>query len=156
MRGLAAIKLLEDNYIHSRLFEGLKESIHVKPMSESAIDIEIEFDDGTVLKGVLDRVLGPLIIADIKAAAPIEGRAALMRGEMQVTIGIKRGNRRPTNDVKTGDIAYMPLGDNLCIYVKDMHTYSPVNILGKVTSNDILENLDGVRRGSRATFRVLE
>ncbi len=156
MRGLAAIKLLEDNYIHSRLFEGLKESIHVKPMSESAVDIEIEFDDGTVLKGVLDRVLGPLIIADIKAAAPIEGRAALMRGEMQVTIGIKRGNRRPTNDVKTGDIAYMPLGDNLCIYVKDMHTYSPVNILGKVTSNDILKNLNRVRRGSRATFRVLE
>ncbi len=156
MRGLAAIKLLEDNYIHSRLFEGLKESIHVKPMSESAVDIEIEFDDGTVLKGVLDRVLGPLIIADIKAAAPIEGRAALMRGEMQVTIGIKRGNRRPTNDAKKGDIAYMPLGDNLCIYLKDMHTYSPVNILGKVTSKDILENLDRVRRGSRATFRVLE
>ncbi len=156
MRGLAAIKLLEDNYIHSRLFEGLKESIHVKPMSESAVDIEIEFDDGTVLKGVLDRVLGPLIIADIKAAAPIEGRAALMRGEMQVTIGIKRGNRRPTNEVKKGDIAYMPLGDNLCIYLKDTRTFSPVNILGKVTSDDVLEKLDRIRRGSKATFRIIE
>jgi hypothetical protein len=147
---------LEDNYRHSRLFEGLKESMHVKPMNESAVAIEIEFDDEIVLKGVLDRVLGPLIIADIKAAAPIEGRAALMRGEMQVTIGIKRGNRKPTNDVKKGDIAYMPLGDNLCIYLEDTRTFSPVNILGKVTSDDVLEKLDKVRRGSRATFRIME
>lgn len=129
--------------------------MHVKPMNMSAVDIEIEFDDGTILKGELDTVLGPLILADIKAAAPIEGRAALMRGEMQITIGIKRGNRRPTNEVKKGDIAYMPLGDNLCIYLKDTRTFSPVNILGKVTSDDVLENLDKIRRGSRATFRVL-
>ncbi|MEE8182249.1 MAG: cyclophilin-like fold protein [Candidatus Thorarchaeota archaeon] len=122
----------------------------------SAVEIEIEFDDGTILTGVLDTVLGPLILADIKAAAPIEGRAALMRGEMQITIGIKRGNRRPTNEVKKGDIAYMPLGDNLCIYLKDTRTFSPVNILGKVTSEDVLENLDKIRRGSRATFRVLQ
>ena len=129
--------------------------MRVKPMNMSAVNIEIEFDDGTVLKGVLDTVLGPLILADIKAAAPIEGRAALMRGEMQITIGIKRGNRRPTNEVKKGDIAYMPLGDNLCIYLKDTRTFSPVNILGKVTSDDVLENLSKIRRGSRATFRVL-
>jgi hypothetical protein len=125
-------------------------------MNMSAVEIEIEFDDGTILTGVLDTVLGPLILADIKAAAPIEGRAALMRGEMQITIGIKRGNRRPTNEVKKGDIAYMPLGDNLCIYLKDTRTFSPVNILGKVTSEDVLENLDKIRRGSRATFRVLQ
>ncbi len=130
--------------------------MHVKPMNMSAVEIEIEFDDGTILTGVLDTVLGPLILADIKAAAPIEGRAALMRGEMQITIGIKRGNRRPTNEVKKGDIAYMPLGDNLCIYLKDTRTFSPVNILGKVTSEDVLENLDKIRRGSRATFRVLQ
>jgi hypothetical protein len=147
---------LEDNYRHSRLFEGLKESTYVKPMIESAVAIEIEFDNEIVLEGVLDRVLGPLIIADIKAAAPIVGRAALMRGEIQVTIGIKRGNRKPTNDVKKGDIAYMPLGDNLCIYLKDTRTFSPVNILGKVTSDDVLEKLDRIRRGSRATFRIME
>ncbi len=125
-------------------------------MIESAVAIEIEFDNEIVLEGVLDRVLGPLIIADIKAAAPIVGRAALMRGEIQVTIGIKRGNRKPTNDVKKGDIAYMPLGDNLCIYLKDTRTFSPVNILGKVTSDDVLEKLDRIRRGSRATFRIME
>ncbi len=147
---------MEDNYRHSRLFEGLKESTYVKPMIESAVAIEIEFDNEIVLEGVLDRVLGPLIIADIKAAAPIVGRAALMRGEIQVTIGIKRGNRKPTNDVKKGDIAYMPLGDNLCIYLKDTRTFSPVNILGKVTSDDVLEKLDRIRRGSRATFRIME
>ena len=134
----------------------MKESTYVKPMNESAVAIEIEFDDEIVLEGVLDRVLGPLIIADIKAATPIIGRAALMRGEMQVTIGIKRGNRRPTNDVKKGDIAYMPLGDNLCIYLKDTRTFSPVNILGKVTSDDVLEKLDRIRRGSRATFRIMK
>jgi hypothetical protein len=122
---------------------------------ESDLQIELEFEGGFHLEAVLDRVLAPLIIEDIKSILPTEGRSALMRGEMKITLGIMRGNTKPTKDVSRGDVAYMPLGDSLCIYLKDMETYSPVNIIGKITSeNDVLENLNQVRRGSLVTIRL--
>ena len=124
-------------------------------MSESDLPIELEFEGDFLLKAVLDRVLAPLIIEEIKSRLPIEGRGALLRGEMKITLGIMRGNAKPTKDVNRGDVAYMPLGDSLCIYLNEMKTYSPVNIIGRITSdNEVLENLTQVRRGSQVTIRL--
>jgi len=125
-------------------------------VSESDLRIILEFEGDLHLNAVLDRVLAPLIVEEIKSQLPIEGRGALMRGEMKITLGLKRGNAKPTKEVSRGDVAYMPLGDSLCIYLKDMKTYSPVNIIGKITSdNDILEDLAQVRRGSQVTIRSI-
>jgi hypothetical protein len=126
-------------------------------VSESDLHIELDFESGYSVNAVLDRVLGPLIIEEIKSRLPIEGRGALMRGEMKITLGIMRGNAKPTKDVSRGDVAYMPLGDTLCIYLKEMKTYSPVNIIGRITSDDeVLENLSQVRRGCKVIIRHLD
>ena len=122
-------------------------------MSESELPIGIEFEDNIVLDAFLDRVAAPLIIEEMKSRFPIEGRAALLRGEMKITLGLGRGNVKATKEVKRGDIAYMPLGDSLCIYMKDMTTFSPVNVLGHVISEENLDELENVRRGSKATIR---
>lgn len=75
---------------------------------------------------------------------------------MQITLGISKGNAKPTNDVKKGDISYMPLGDALCIYLEDMHTYSQVNILGKVTADvNQINSLRRVRRGSMVHIKMV-
>ena len=126
-------------------------------MSESDLPIEFEFEGDVYLNAIFDRVYAPLIVEEIKSRLPIDGRGALMRGEMKITLGIMRGNAKPTKDVSRGDVAYMPLGDSLCIYLKDMQTFSPVNIIGKITSDDeILDNLNQVRRGSKVTIRLLD
>lgn len=112
--------------------------------------IEFRFEGDITLNAILERVMAPLIIEDIKAKLPMEGKAALMRDEMQITLGIKKGNIKATKEVKRGDIAYMPLGDNLCIYVTDKNTFSPVTIIGRVEiQSDELDRLRSVRRGSR-------
>ncbi|MFW9847152.1 MAG: cyclophilin-like fold protein [Candidatus Thorarchaeota archaeon] len=119
-------------------------------MSESEMPIEFRFEGDITLNAILERVMAPLIIEDIKAKLPMEGKAALMRDEMQITLGIKKGNIKATKEVKRGDIAYMPLGDNLCIYVTDKNTFSPVTIIGRVEiQSDELDRLRSVRRGSR-------
>ncbi|MHA1246693.1 MAG: cyclophilin-like fold protein [Candidatus Thorarchaeota archaeon] len=126
-------------------------------MSESEIPIEFEFEDQLILRGVLDRVMAPQIVEDIRSMLPFEGRTALLRDEMKITLGISRGNQKPVREVKRGDIAYMPLGDSLCIYLNDMRTFSPVNVLGRITSpTDSLEQLRRVRRGSMVTVRLAE
>ena len=129
----------------------------MKAVSESDLQIEFEFEGGYYLNAVFDRVFAPLIVEEIKSRLPIDGRGALMRGEMKITLGIMRGNTKPTKDVRRGDVAYMPLGDSLCIYLKDMKTFSPVNIIGRITSDgESIDNLGQVRRGSTVTIRLLE
>lgn len=108
-----------------------------------------------MLEGYLNRIHAPLIVEEIKFKLPFDGRTALMRSEMQITLGISKGNAKPTNDVKKGDISYMPLGDALCIYLEDQRTYSKVNILGKITStDDDLALLKNVRRGSQVHIKL--
>lgn len=122
-------------------------------MSESEIPIRIIFEGDLVLPVKLDRVLAPLIIEELKSKIPVEGKAAFLRGEMKVTLGIGKGNLKPTKNVRRGDVAYMPLGDSLCIYLQDMATFSQVNIIGRVDADDdILDSLTNVRRGSQATI----
>ncbi|MGY5876354.1 MAG: cyclophilin-like fold protein [Candidatus Thorarchaeota archaeon] len=123
-------------------------------MSDTDLVIAFEFEGGLILESRLNRVNGPLIVEDIKSMLPFQGRTALLRGEMKITMGINRGNLKATKDVQRGDIAYMPLGDSLCIYLKDMKTFSPVNVLGSISTEDsILDQLESVRRGSNVTIR---
>ncbi|MHA2140212.1 MAG: cyclophilin-like fold protein [Candidatus Thorarchaeota archaeon] len=123
-------------------------------MSESDLPLDLEFEGEIVVSAVLQRIMAPLIVEDIKSKLPLEGRAALMRDEMQITLGIGRGNIKPTKEVKRGDIAYMPLGDNLVIYVSDKTTFSPVTIIGQIESiGEDLDQLKSIRRGSKAVLK---
>ncbi len=124
-------------------------------MTESDIPIEIRFENDFTIHAVLDRVKAPLIVEEIKFRLPIDTRTAYIKGEMKFLMGISKGNLKPTKAVKRGEIAYMPLGDSLCIYLQDMNTFSPVNVIGNVTSNDdLLEKVKDVRRGSQATIQL--
>lgn len=116
--------------------------------------IELEFGEGLVLKGVLDRILGPLIVEEIKYRLPITGKAAVIAGQVKITVGLKAGNLKASTDAKQGDIAYNPLGDSLDIYLKDMHVTGRVNIIGRITSSkDSLEKLASIRRGANVLIR---
>ncbi len=123
-------------------------------LSDTDLLLEFVFEGGLVLKGVINRIHAPLLVEEIKSRLPIEGRTALMRGEMKITLGISKGNAKPTKEVKKADIAYQPLGDSLDIYLNDTNTFSQVNILGRIISDEIdLEALAKVRRGSNVTIQ---
>jgi hypothetical protein len=126
-------------------------------MSDTDLQIEFVFEGDLVLKGVINRIYAPLIVEEIKSRLPFEGRTAFMRGEMKITLGITKGNAKPTKVVKKADIAYQPLGDSLDIYLNDKQTFSHVNIIGKITSDDTeLDALTQVRRGSLVTIRLAQ
>ena len=126
-------------------------------MSDTDLHLEFVFEGEFILRGVINRIHAPLIVEEIKFRLPLEGRTAVMRGEMKITLGISKGNSKPTNDVKKGDIAYQPLGDSLDIYLNDQRTFSQVNVIGRITSEDVeLDALTQVRRGSLVTIRLQE
>jgi hypothetical protein len=129
----------------------------MEDMSDTDLRIEFVFEGNLILRGVINRIYAPLIVEEIKYRLPHEGKTALMQGEMKITLGISKGNAKPTNTVKKADIAYQPLGDSLDIYLYDKRTYSQVNVIGRITSDETeLDALIQVRRGSSVTIRLVE
>ena len=126
-------------------------------LGDTDLQLEFVFEGDLVLKGFINRIHAPLIVEEIKSMLPLEGRTAFMRGEMKITLGIAKGNAKPTHDVKKGDIAYQPLGDSLDIYLNDQRTFSQVNVIGRISSDETeLDALTKVRRGSLVTIRIAE
>ncbi len=126
-------------------------------MRESEIEIELDFEGNHKLSAVIDRVFGPLIVEEIMARLPVQGKTAYMAGEMKITLGIGMGNLKPTKQVKRGQLAYVPLGDSLSIYLRDMNTFSRVNVIGSVTSSaETLDRVQTLRRGGQVTIRLVE
>ena len=126
-------------------------------LSDTDLQIEFVFEGDLVLRGVINRIYAPLIVEEITSRLPLEGRTALMRDEMKITLGISKGIAKPTKDVKKADIAYQPLGDSLDIFLSDKQTFSQVNVIGRIISDDAdIEALAKVRRGSLVTIKLAE
>ena len=101
-------------------------------------------------EGELVRFLAPRTIDAIVRKLPVEGRAALWKEEVYFEIPIKMGEEKAKPTVETGTIAFWPMGSALCVFYGKSQPYSPVSILGKITSD--LEIFKQVKSGT--TIRV--
>lgn len=102
-------------------------------------------------EGELVRFLAPRSIDNIVRRLPIEGRAAIYKEEVYFEIPLKMGEEKAKPTVETGTIAFWPMGSALCVFYGKSQPYSPVSILGKITSN--LELFKRVKSGS--TIKVV-
>jgi uncharacterized protein len=96
-------------------------------------------------EGELVRFLAPRTIDTIVRKLPIEGRAALYKEEVYFEIPIKMGEEKAKSTVEEGTIAFWPMDGALCVFFGKSQPYSPVSILGKITSN--LEIFKQVKSG---------
>ena len=104
-------------------------------------------------EGELVRFLAPRTIDYIIRKLPVEGRAALWKEEVYFEIPIKMGEEKAKPTVETGTIAFWPMGGALCVFYGKSQPYSPVSILGKITSN--LEIFKQVKSGTTIKVELL-
>ncbi|MCJ7793735.1 cyclophilin-like fold protein [Candidatus Bathyarchaeota archaeon] len=104
-------------------------------------------------EGELVRFLAPRTIDAIVRKLPVEGRAALWKEEVYFEIPIKMGEEKAKPTVETGTIAFWPMGGAICIFYGKSQPYSPVSILGKITSN--LEIFKQVKSGTTIKVELL-
>ena len=104
-------------------------------------------------EGELVRFLAPRTIDTIVRKLPLEGRAALYKEEVYFEIPIKMGEEKAKSTVEAGTIAFWPMDSALCVFHGKSQPYSPVSILGKVTSN--LEIFKQVKSGSTIKVQLL-
>jgi hypothetical protein len=86
-------------------------------------------------EGELVRFLAPRTIDTIVRKLPMEGRAALYKEEVYFEIPLKMGEEKAKTTIEVGTIAFWPMGSALCVFYGKSQPYSPVSILGKITSN---------------------
>jgi hypothetical protein len=98
-------------------------------------------------EGELVRFLAPRTVDLIVRKLPIEGRAAMWKEEVYFETPIKMGEEKAKGTVETGTIAFWPMGSAICIFYGTSQPYSPVSIVGKVTSN--LELFKRVKSGTK-------
>lgn len=97
-------------------------------------------------EGELVRFLAPRSIDNIVRRLPMEGRAAIYKEEVYFEIPLKMGEEKAKPTVEMGTIAFWPMGSALCVFFGKSQPYSPVSVLGKITSN--LELFKQVKSGS--------
>lgn len=98
-------------------------------------------------EGELVRHLAPRTVDLIVKALPIEGRAAIWKEEVYFEIPIRMGEEKPRSSVEKGTIAFWPVGSALCIFHGDSQPYSPVNVVGRITTN--LELFGKIKSGTK-------
>ena len=104
-------------------------------------------------EGELVRFLAPRTVDYIIRKLPVEGRAALWKEEVYFEIPIKMGEEKAKPIVETGTIAFWPMGGALCVFYGKSQPYSPVSILGKITSN--LEIFKKIKSGTTIKVELL-
>jgi uncharacterized protein len=119
----------------------------------SRIKIKFLIESLGEAEGELVRFLAPRTIDTIVRKLPIEGRAALYKEEIYFEIPIKMGEEKAKPTVEEGTIAFWPMGSALCVFYGKSQPYSPVSILGKVTSN--LEIFKQIKSGLTIKVQLL-
>ena len=119
----------------------------------SRIKIKFLIESLGEAEGELVRFLAPRTIDTIVRKLPVEGRAALWKEEVYFEIPIKMGEEKAKPTVESGTIAFWPMGGALCIFYGKSQPYSPVSILGKITSN--LEIFKQVKSGATVKVELL-
>ncbi len=104
-------------------------------------------------EGELVRFLAPRTVDYIIRKLPVEGRAAQWKEEVYFEIPIKMGEEKAKANVETGTIAFWPMGSALCVFYGKSQPYSPVSVLGKITSN--LEKFRQVKSGTTVKVELV-
>ena len=98
-------------------------------------------------EGELIRFTSPMTVDNLANALPFEGRAARWKEELYFETPVKLGTEKAKSSVEVGTVAYWPMGSALCIFYGPTQPYSPVNVVGKITSN--LEMFRTVKSGTK-------
>jgi hypothetical protein len=85
----------------------------------------------------LTRVTAPRTVGTIVRHLPLEGPSMFKGDQVYFKVHLKLGVEKPRRNVDAKTIGYWPLGDAICIFLRDSKPYSPVNIIGRIISDPI-------------------
>jgi hypothetical protein len=118
--------------------------------------IKIKTEHGE-LDAEINENKNPKTARTIIQALPLESKANRWGYEIYFEIPVKIGKENSQQEVEIGDLAYWVEGSSFCIFFgktpassnNKPKAYSPVNVFGKITSENFIEILKKVKDGEK-------
>lgn len=93
----------------------------------------------------LFRHLAPVTVNAILRILPFDSRVNLQPPMVCLFTDLKVGVEKPRVQFSRGDVAFLPAGGLICVFLGDARSDRPLNPLGKVEAG--IESFDSTRRG---------
>jgi len=91
------------------------------------------------------RHLAPVTVNAILRSIPFDSRVNLQPAMVCLLTDLRVGVEKPRTQFARGDIALLPSGGLICVFLGDARSDRPLNPVGKVESG--METFDAIRRG---------
>jgi hypothetical protein len=115
--------------------------INFRKLGGNCMELEIEVEGKGKARAKLDE-RNPETAARFYKSLPIEGKAKLWLEEVYFIIPLELEYENQSSGAEKGDLSYWPPGAAFCIFYGESQPASPVNHIGKLTSN--LELFNGM------------
>ena len=102
----------------------------------------------------LFRHLAPVTINAVLHSIPFDSRVNLQPAMVCLLTDLRVGVEKPRTQFSRGDIAFMPAGGLICVFLGDAKSDRPLNPLGRVESG--IETFDSVTRGDVVRVSLAE
>ena len=93
----------------------------------------------------LYRHLAPVTVNAILRSLPSDSRVNLQPSMVCLFTDLRVGVEKPRTQFVRGDVAYLPSGGLICVFLGDARSDRPLNPVGKVESG--METFESIRRG---------
>jgi uncharacterized protein len=93
----------------------------------------------------LFRHLAPLTVNSIVRTLPFDSRVTIQPPMVSLFTQLRVGVEKPRNQFVRGDVAFLPSGSLICVFLGSARSDRPLNPLGKVESG--IELFDAIRPG---------
>lgn len=122
-------------------------STQTPPAAGSVSKVECVATVGGKGKGTLAfyRHLAPVTVNAILRSLPSDSRVNLQPSMVCLFTDLKVGVEKPRERFARGDVAYLPSGGLICVFLGDTKSERPLNLVGKVESG--MELFGSIARG---------
>jgi len=98
-----------------------------------------------VAKVSLFRHLAPITVNSILRTIPFDSRVSLQAPMVCLLTQLRVGVEKPRTQFVKGDVAFLPSGGLMCIFLGDARSDRPLNPVGKVEAG--METFEAITRG---------
>ncbi|HUH82446.1 MAG TPA: cyclophilin-like family protein [Nitrososphaerales archaeon] len=101
----------------------------------------------------LFRHLAPLTVNAVLRSLPSDSRVNLQPAMVSLLTQLRVGVEKPRGQFSRGDVAFLPSGGLICVFLGDAKSDRPLNPIGKVEQG--IENFDAIRPGDVVSLKAV-
>lgn len=113
--------------------------------SVSKIECEAAVDGRGTAKVSLFRHLAPVTVNSVVRILPFDSRVTVQPPMVSLFTQLRVGVEKPRAQFSRGDIAFLPSGGLICVFIGSAKSDRPLNPIGKVETG--IELFDAIRPG---------